>query len=113
MFADCKSLDVLENKRSRPQFANQTDEFLHKLIAGVIKHSMSDEGKPLAWRATKNDIHRFLTKSRSRSQLLSGQPDNRPCEDHCFRKIEMMYSGMNRVNLDGGSDIEPCLLEPQ
>lgn len=72
MFAYRKALDVLENASSCAQFGNQTDEFLHELVARVIEHSASDEREPLTWRASENDIDGLSANPGAFAQLLPG-----------------------------------------
>ena len=45
--------------------------------------------------------------------LVAGECLNRTCEHGRLGKIELMHSTMNRIDIDGGGDVEACLFEPE
>jgi len=56
MFANRKTLNVLEDEGLGLQLRNKAHELLNQEVSGVVEHALTDKGKALAWGASEYDI---------------------------------------------------------
>ena len=52
--ADCQALHILEHEGAGVQFADNPNEFEHKPVSRIIKDTMANQGKALAWSTPKS-----------------------------------------------------------
>jgi hypothetical protein len=67
----------------------------------------------LARRASKHNIDPTTANPRGLPDLVAGQTDDRPGQDGAARKIVCVDSGVDRIDLDCGHNVEARLLEAQ
>jgi len=106
-------LDVFEYKGPRVKFCDDTHKFKHEAVPRIFEGSVPDQGKPLTRRSAEYAIHHAATDSSSFPNVVRAQTDDGTGNDRAIRKIEFMRRTVDRINLDGGADIEAGLLEPQ
>ena len=73
MLSQGEAFDVLEHAKLGLQFADQPNIMENQLIALVIHGTLAHEGKPLAGRASKDDIDICFTKIRKTTDFVTGQ----------------------------------------
>jgi hypothetical protein len=67
----------------------------------------------LARRAPENDVYLASSDSGSDPNLSACQADNGLGEHLATRKVELVRRAMNRVDFNGGNDIEAGLLKAE
>jgi hypothetical protein len=87
VFANGKTLNVLENKMRGFQFGNDADELANEAIPGVVQSPVADHGESLARCAPKHDIDPASANPRGLPDLFARQTDDRPGQDGAARKI--------------------------
>ena len=113
MTANLQTFDIFKNETACVQLRNDPDKFQDQVIARIFKCPMSNQRKTLAWRPTKNTINLAATNSCQFPDQLSTKASRSQRDNFGLREIEFVNSTMNRIDLDGGCNIEPCLLKAE
>lgn len=114
MFSDRQSLYIFKYERRCIEFANQPDEFLDELVARIVQKPVAYQGKSLARRPAEHNVDPCAAVDvRQLAQFFAGQADNGTRNNRCMRKIKVMRSGVNGIDLHGGGDVEACLLKTE
>ena len=74
---------------------------------------MADQGKALARGAAEYAIDGSITDASRPRDVGAGDVFDRTGYDGRAREVELMYSAMNRVDFNGGGNIEACLFETE
>ena len=113
MLADGKTLDVFEHESPGIQFRNETHKFQDQIISGIVKYAMSDKGKSLTGRATKNAIDGSAADTGGQPNIGGFKADDGTRQDNCLREIELVSGAVNGVDLNGSDNIKASLFEAQ
>jgi hypothetical protein len=113
MFADGKPFHVFEHEHPSFQFGNDPHEVEHELVARVVQRSVSDQGEPLARRASEHAINLSIADICDFANPAAAESLDAMRDNGCVREIVLMRRTMHRIDFDGGSDIETRLFEAQ
>ena len=113
MFSYREPFDVFENEVGRVKFFDYTDEFANERVSRILECAMSDQGKSLARSSSENDIDTPIADIGLSSDFFSGQIGYRQREHDAFWKIIFVNGRIDRIDFDGGDDIEPGLFETE
>jgi hypothetical protein len=113
MPAYCQSFNVLEHESACSELRDDADELKYQIVPWVFECSVPNQRKPLARRAPEDAVYGAAANSRSLSNVIGAQSIYRMRYDCAIWKIELVRCAVNRVDLNCGAYIEPCLLEPQ
>ena len=111
MTTDRQALYVLKNKVRSAQLPHDTDKMLHERVPRVIKSTVTDQRESLAWSSAHNNINATTANSSCEPDLRAGDVCHVFAQHGTLRKVKGVHSGVHRIDLDGGYDVEACLFE--
>jgi hypothetical protein len=110
---DCQALHILEYEIGSFQLIDDADKFPNKTVPRVVQRTVPDQREALARSTSKNDIDAATTDPCALPDFFACQADNRPGQDGAAGEIECVDGAMDRVDFNGGHEVEACLLEAQ
>ncbi|GAB4361009.1 MAG: hypothetical protein Kow00114_15180 [Kiloniellaceae bacterium] len=113
MSANGQSFYVLEHKGARIQLGDDPDEVQDQLVSRVVEHAMSDKRETLARCASEDAIDRTVADSGSLPDRGTAQSFDSAGDYRGIGKVELVDGTVNRIDLDGGGDVEARLLEAE
>ena len=113
MFAESKSLHILEHEILRFDFAHDTDVVTDQRIARIVERALTDQREPLTGRAAEHDIDFALADPGGLADRCAGDFLYVAANRGAVGEIELVGRTMDGVYLDGGDNVEPRLFETQ
>jgi hypothetical protein len=110
---DCQAFHVFENEGAGIQLADDPDEFEDKPISGIIKNTMANQGKALAWCTTEDAVDGPCSKTGSQPNFPSCKPLYGAGNDRSLGEVKLVYRTVHRVNFYSGSNIEASLFKAE
>jgi hypothetical protein len=83
----------------------------YQLISGVIERSIPDEAEALTWRTSDYRSDLAPSDTRMCPDVLSIDLGDASTYRRTFGEVELVNRAMDGVVLDGGTNLESCLLE--
>jgi hypothetical protein len=113
MATNCQAPHILEHRIVGFEIGDNPDEFLDQRVTRIVQLALSNQAEALARRTAEDNVHSALPNSGRFPNGGGTQANNGARENGSFRKIEGMDSGVYRVDLHGGNNVESSLLEPE
>ncbi len=113
MTANRQTFNVFKNETACVQLCDDPDKFQDQIVAWIFECPMTNQRKSLAWRPTENAIYLATPHISQFSDQLSTKASSSQWDDFSLRKVEFVNSTMNRIDFDGGGNIETCLLKAE
>ena len=110
---DGQALHVFESEVSGLQLEYQTDEMMHKRIAGIVEDTLSDQGKTLAWSAAEHDGDVPVAYAGYATDVNPSDIVYTATDRFTVGEVELMRCAMDWVDLNCGCDVEPGGLETE
>ena len=105
-------LDVLEDEIIGVEFRYNANKILNQAVSGIVKRTFADHRKALAGSPADNDVN-FALDSGNFPNVVAREVFNRAGNHRAAWEIEMMDAGVDWIDLDGGGNIKPGLLEAE
>ena len=113
VLANGKAAYIFEDEILRLQLGNDPDEVVHETIAGIVQSALSDHAEPLAWGAPENHVDVGFPDLGMRADVVAVDVGYAAADCRAVREIVFMRSGMDRIVLDSGGNVESGLLESE
>lgn len=105
-------LDILEDEIIGVEFRHNANEILNQAVSRIVKRTFADHRKALAGSSSDNDMN-FAFDSGNFPDVVTRKVSDGMGNNGAAREIEMMDTGVDWIDLDGGCDIKPGLLEAE
>ena len=113
MLAKGQAFDVLEDEVLWLQLDGDSHKVIDKLVARVVKSPLPNQREALTRRTANNHVDVTVANTGAPAQFFASDVDDALADGGAVGKVEFVSCGVNRVDLDGGHDVETGLLEPQ
>jgi hypothetical protein len=108
---DRKAFNILENKVSGLQIRDDPQKLSNQLVAWIVKRPLTDHREALAWSSSKNYVNWPSANISGSSDFCATESDDGPRHHRAMWEIIFVNCRMNRVDFNGGDNVETRLLE--
>lgn len=111
MVADGQALHVLEYEGARVQLGDDPHELKDEIVAGVFQGAVSDQREALTRRPAEHTVYPAIADAGRLTDIGRRERGNRLRDNRCIGEVELMNGAVDRIDLNGSSNVEAGLLE--